>query len=53
MKRVFKNARVNYSVQKKYNLSIDEEGITYVSADGKKSFDIKFADAGSIFLLRY
>lgn len=53
MKRVFKNARVNYSVQKKYNLSIDEEGITYVSADGKKSFDIKFADVGSIFLLRY
>ncbi len=53
MKRVFKNARVNYSVQKKYNLSIDEEGITYVSADGKKSFDIKFADMGSIFLLRY
>lgn len=53
MKRVFENTGLNYNVQDKYKLHVDGEGITYLSAYGKKSLDIKFAEVGSIFLLGY
>ncbi|SEA21641.1 hypothetical protein SAMN02745687_02173 [Lachnospiraceae bacterium NK3A20] len=44
---------VSYNVTDKYQLYIDREGISYVSANGKKSLNIKFADVGSIVPLRY
>lgn len=53
MKRVFKNVEVNYDVQKKYKLHVDEEGIAYTSANGKQALDIKFAEIGTILTLGY
>lgn len=53
MKRVFKNAEVNYDVQGKYKLHVDGEGIAYTSANGKQALDIEFAELGTIFTLGY
>lgn len=53
MKRVFENAAFNCDVQGKYRLHVDSEGVTYASADGKKSVDIKFTEVGSILPLTY
>ncbi len=53
MKRVFENAGLDYNVQNKYKLHVDRDGISYTSADGKKSLDIKFVEVGSIFLIGY
>lgn len=51
MKRIFQNNEVTYDVPGQYRLQINEAGLTYTTA--KKTVDVKFADVGSIFLLRY
>lgn len=53
MKRVFENTEANYDVQGKYKLHIDREGVAHTSANGKQALDIKFAEIGTIFTLRY
>lgn len=53
IKRVFKNSEANYDVQGKYQLHIDREGVAHTSANGKQVLDIKFAELGTIFTLRY
>lgn len=53
MKRVFENTGIQYHVQGKHQLHIDEEGIIYVPENRGKPLAIRFAEVGSIFLLRY
>ncbi|MDY3050224.1 MAG: hypothetical protein SOR31_01170 [Parvimonas sp.] len=53
MKRIFENNGINFSNKGKYQLHVGSEGINYESSNGKKSLSIKFADVGSIVILRY
>ena len=50
MKRIFKNKELTYEMPG-YRLQVNEKGVDYTT--DKKTLAVKFADVGSIFLLRY
>ena len=37
----------------KYTISLNAEGLSYNTADGKKSLEIKFSEVGAILPMRY
>ncbi|WP_028263592.1 hypothetical protein [Atopobium fossor] len=53
MKRIFSDREFTYNVQGKHQLRVSGEGVSYTTANGKKSLSLLFKEIGSLFLLRY
>lgn len=52
MKPIFENAGITYDVKGKYQLHVDGQGVTYITAKGKIT-DVKFADVEFINVPAY